>query len=129
MWAAMFSLPAVVLPVISTDILDRSRELCHNAEILIEEAKVQVSETIRHRVEKYQWRTVWSEYALRPDHVLVCCASCGRLHRASGEWIAISTEISKKLYRWNGATLSHGLCPDCLAGYLPPDQPDDPENR
>jgi hypothetical protein len=119
---------AVTLPSVPTVILDRSRQLCHAAEILVEEAKAQVSETLRHRSERHQWRTVWSEYSLSSDHVLVCCASCARLHRSSGEWTPISPEISKKFYLWNGATLSHSLCPDCLAGYLPP-QPEGLETR
>jgi two-component system, cell cycle response regulator DivK len=41
------------------------------------------------------------------------CSYCARVRLTTGEWQSITRELTEFLERWT--TLSHGVCPECLA--------------
>jgi PAS domain S-box-containing protein len=52
------------------------------------------------------------------QELLPICAGCKKIRDETGKWHHIETYISQK----TGVGFSHGLCPDCIPRYFPPDQ-------
>lgn len=51
----------------------------------------------------------------RLKELLSMCAYCRRVVDEAGEWHSVETFLQRR----TGTTVSHGVCPDCLAGMIP----------
>ena len=112
--------PPIPIPVASpASAIDRAQHLCRAAEVVKDQASQGVTESRRKRSERTHWRGVWLEYCARADHLVICCAYCGRIRLRSGLWTTIPESLARVLRRSTQATLSHGFCEDCLSSHFP----------
>src|ERR687898_368291 len=92
----------------------RAQHVCREAEITSEKVALTLADCRRLRLERRQWKAIWSALRARPDHFLTQCSYCTRVRTSSGEWSVIPGGASESLHRSPAVNLSHGICPDCL---------------
>ena len=100
-------------------LFERAQQLCREAEITRERAALSVADCKRQRLERRQWKAIWSALRARPDHFAACCAYCTRFRTPSGEWVAIPAGVNQILHHFPALNVSHGICPDCLSRQQP----------
>ena len=54
------------------------------------------------------------------QELLRMCAYCRRLATDDGRWLP----VEQFLHERTGTSISHGMCPECLASLMPPDDKD-----
>jgi len=106
-------------PATKSEDIERSRQLCQDAQAAIELAESAQTRARDFIARSLDRRFVWSEFWTSPDRLLVCCAYCARLRRNTGEWVAIHTSLSETLHRAGVGVLSHAFCPDCITRHFP----------
>jgi len=119
----MFALPhlpisvAFVAAQIPAKLFERTDQLRRRVEITGEKVALTLADCKRLRLERRQWRAVWSAVRARPDHIVVCCYYCARVRTPNGEWTAVPMGLSNALQQSLCVNFSHGICPDCMARY------------
>jgi hypothetical protein len=114
----MTNLRPTFLALAPAAVMERAQRLRAVAQASISAAAFQRRESRRLRYERTLVRSIWSECSADPDHIVVCCSYCARVHRPEG-WSAIPPDQSKILHGSPAVRLSHGLCEDCLARHFP----------
>ena len=99
-------------------VFERAQHLCRKAEITSEKVALALTGCRRLRLERRQWKAIWSALRANPDHILTHCSYCCRVRTPSGEWATILPGVSESIHRYSSLNLSHGICPDCLADCL-----------
>src|SRR5215204_5190078 len=79
-------------------LFDRAQRLCREAEITSEKVALSLADSRRLRLERRQWKAIWSALRGRPDHFLTHCSYCCRVRTVSGEWATILPEVSKSIH-------------------------------
>jgi hypothetical protein len=111
--------PGILPAEILAEAVARANRLCFDAQIIRSKAAAQVADSKRGQAERRRWRAVWSASREKPDHVMVCCAYCARFRTPGDGWGAIPAGLRQAIQKSARCSLSHGICPDCLARHSP----------
>jgi hypothetical protein len=107
--------PVVTWPVEhSCAVRERARRTVDAAQTAIDRAYFLSTTAKSLAADCHRWRDLWATQQAAPETVLVCCAYCQRVRACDGAWLATASRTRNGLQR-RGASLSHGLCPECVS--------------
>jgi hypothetical protein len=97
------------------------RKLMERAAEAITGSFIAQAEAARTRKSWRIWRAHWADLGRLPpaERVLGICMYCERIRANTGEWVATPPALAELLYDPKVVSLTHGVCPICLAGHEP----------
>jgi hypothetical protein len=97
------------------------REAIDRAVEAVTGSRIARAEAVRLREGWHAWRAHWAELEKLPpaERVLGVCMYCERIRANTGEWVATPPALAEMLYDPKVVSLTHGVCPICLAGHEP----------
>ena len=97
------------------------RELVERAAEAITGSFVARAEAVRTRESWRTWHAHRSELErlLPAERVLGVCMYCERIRANTGEWVTTPPALTEMLHDPKVVSLTHGVCPICLAGHEP----------
>jgi hypothetical protein len=78
---------------------------------------VQTSHALRQ--ERGRWQHLWAELTADHERVVALCAYCQRVRTHEGDYGAIPARIRVFLSVTSSLTVTHGICPECVAEHFP----------
>ena len=104
---------------LATEAVAHAHAVNDYARLAVRKATELVKTSTAMRRERWVWRRVWAELAIDPERVLAVCAYCQRVRSHQDEWGSIPARVRVFLGVTSSLTVTHGICPDCMAEHFP----------
>jgi hypothetical protein len=97
------------------------RKLMERAVEAITGSRMTRADASRAREAWHSWHAAWAALERLPpaERVLGVCMYCERIRANTGEWVATPPALAEMLHDPTVVSLTHGVCPICLAGHEP----------
>jgi hypothetical protein len=97
------------------------REAIERAIEAVTGSRIARTDAARLREAWRTWHAHWAALERLPpaERVLGICMYCERIRASTGEWVATPPALAEMLHDPKVVSLTHGVCPICLAGHDP----------
>ena len=105
--------------VVATEAIARAHLINNSAMLAIRRATELVRASADLRRERGLWRHIWAALEGDHDRVVALCAYCQRVRTQENEWGSIPARVRVFLSVTSMLTVTHGICPECVAEHFP----------